>query len=149
MPSITNLATITALTAVENEIPNVSNLVKKADYNTKTNESEKKFTDHDHDEYITTPKFSKLTSENFAVRLAQANSARKIDTAVIVKKTVFDKKLKKLNVSKNIISNKTKHVLAENELNELSKKVKAISTKGLTKDLINKYNIVNGANYLS
>ena len=29
MPSITNLATITALTAVENKIPSVSNLVKK------------------------------------------------------------------------------------------------------------------------
>ena len=29
------------------------------------------------------------------------------------------------------------HVLVENELNELSKKVKAVSTKGSTKDLIN------------
>ena len=28
-PNTTNLATITALTAVENKIPNVSNLVKK------------------------------------------------------------------------------------------------------------------------
>ena len=34
-PNITNLATTTAFTAVENKIPNVSNLVKKADYNTK------------------------------------------------------------------------------------------------------------------
>ena len=33
IPSITNLATTTALTAVENKIPNVSNLVKKTDYN--------------------------------------------------------------------------------------------------------------------
>ena len=31
----------------------------------------------------------------------------------------------------------TKHVLVENELNELSKQFEAISTKGLTKDLIN------------
>ena len=29
IPSITNLATTTALTVVENEIPDVSNLVKK------------------------------------------------------------------------------------------------------------------------
>ena len=29
LPSITNLATTTALTVVENKIPNVSNLVKK------------------------------------------------------------------------------------------------------------------------
>ena len=32
LPSITNVATNIALTVVENEIPNVSNLVKKADY---------------------------------------------------------------------------------------------------------------------
>ena len=38
----TNLAATTALTAVENKIPNVSNLVKKTDYNTKINETEKK-----------------------------------------------------------------------------------------------------------
>ena len=35
MPSITNLATTTALTAVENKIPNASNLVKKTNYNRK------------------------------------------------------------------------------------------------------------------
>ena len=34
MPSINNLATTTALTAVENKIPNVNNLVEKTDYNT-------------------------------------------------------------------------------------------------------------------
>ena len=32
IPDITNLVTTTALTAVENKIPNVSDLVKKADY---------------------------------------------------------------------------------------------------------------------
>ena len=32
----------------------------------------------------------------------------------------------------------------KNELNELSKKVKAISTKELTKNLINKFSILNG-----
>ena len=35
VPNITNLATITALTVFENTMPNVSNLVKKTDYNTK------------------------------------------------------------------------------------------------------------------
>ena len=35
VPNITNLATITALTVFENAMPNVSNLVKKTDYNTK------------------------------------------------------------------------------------------------------------------
>ena len=57
MPSITNLTTNSALTAVENKIPDVSGLVKKTDYNTKTNEMEKKITDHNHDKYITTSEF--------------------------------------------------------------------------------------------
>ena len=35
-----------------------------------------------------------------------------------------------------------------NELNDLLKKVKAISTKELTKDLINKSSIPNGAKYI-
>ena len=41
-----------------------------------------------------------------------------------------------------------KHVTSnKNELNELSKKTKAISTNGLTKDLINKFSILNKAKY--
>ena len=54
--NIINLATTTALIAAENEIPNASNVVKKPDYNTKTNEIGKKITDHDHDhdKYIST-----------------------------------------------------------------------------------------------
>ena len=63
------------LKAVENKIPNVSNLVKKTGYNTKISEIENKITDHDHDKYITSPEFNKLTTENFAGRLAQANLA--------------------------------------------------------------------------
>ena len=35
IPNKTNLANTTALTAVENKITNVSNLVEKSDYNTK------------------------------------------------------------------------------------------------------------------
>ena len=48
-----------------------------------------------------------------------------------------------------LLQKKPKHVLVENELNELSEKVKATSTKGLTKDLINKFIILNGAKYYS
>ena len=40
-------------------------------------------------------------------------------------------------------------MLVENELNELSEKIKAISAKGLTKDLINAFSIFNGAKYFS
>ena len=82
--NITNLATTTttALTAVENKIPIVSNLVKKTNYNTKINETENKIaTDHDHDKYITTHEFNKLTSENFTARLVQSYLARKSDIA--------------------------------------------------------------------
>ena len=71
-------ATSTALTAVENKIPNVSNLVKKTDYNTKISEIENKITtSHDHDKYITTQEFNKLKSKNVTARLKQANLARK------------------------------------------------------------------------
>ena len=35
------------------------------------------------------------------------------------------------------------------KLNKLSEKVEVISTKGLTKDLINKYSILNGTKYFS
>ena len=66
------------MTAVENKIPNVSNLVKKTDYDTKVNEFEKKITDQTHDRYITTPEFNKLTAENFAARLAQADLDNKL-----------------------------------------------------------------------
>ena len=74
-----------------------SNLGKKTDFNTNFNEIEKKITDHDHDEYITTQEFNKLIAEKFAARLAQANLASKNYIAVLVKMTGFDNKLKKLN----------------------------------------------------
>ena len=44
-------------------------------------------------------------------------------------------------LNKNVTSNK-------NELNELPEKDKVISSKGLTKDLINKFRILNGTKYL-
>ena len=62
-------------------------LLKKTDYVTKVNEIEKKITDHSHDKYITTPEFNKLTAENSAATLAQAN---------LVTKTDFDNKLSTL-----------------------------------------------------
>ena len=59
------------------------------------------------------------------LRLKRANLASKSDIANFVNKTDFGNKLK------DITSNK-------NELNELSKIVKALSRKGLTEYLINK-----------
>ena len=131
IPNINNLATSSSLTAVENKKRSASNLVKKTDYNTTINDIEKKITDHNHDEYIATPEFNKLTAENFAAILKQVNLASKSD---FVNKTDFD------NQVKNVTSNK-------NELNELAKKVKAISTKGLTKSFTDKFSVINGAKY--
>ena len=86
IPSITDLATNSALTAVENKIPNVSNLVTNTDYNKKISDIEKKITDHSHDVYITTPEFNRLTTENFKARLAQANLITKTDLDTEFKK---------------------------------------------------------------
>ena len=88
-------------------------------------------TDHDHNKYITIHEFNELISENFTARLKQANLTRKSDIVNSVKR-------QNLIIKKNIISN-------GNKLNELSKKVKAVSTKRLTKDLINKISILNAA----
>ena len=52
-------------------------------------------------------------------------------------------------MNKNFTSDKIKHVLIENESNELSKKVKGISAKRLKKYLIDKFNIANGPKYFS
>ena len=81
------------MTAVENKIPSVSYLVKKTDYDTKVSEIERKITDHNHDKYITTPEFNKLTNENFDARLAQVD---------LVTKTDFDNKQSNLNNKKLI-----------------------------------------------
>ena len=121
IPSISNLATNATLTTVENKTPNVSNLVKKPDYNTKRNEREKTITDHDHSKkYITTPEFNKLTAENVAARLKQANLASERDSANFLNRTDVDNKL--LSFNKIISSNITRHVLVENNLYQLPKK---------------------------
>ena len=93
---------------VENKIPSVSSLVKKTDYDTKISELERKFTDHNHDKYVTTPEFHTIAAYVFNARLAQAN---------LITKTDFDAKLSSLN--RKITSNKSKHLLVENELKKL------------------------------
>ena len=58
IPSSTGLATNSALTAVENKIPNVSNLVTKTNYNTKVSKTKGKLNNHNQVKYITTPEFN-------------------------------------------------------------------------------------------
>ena len=91
------------MTAVENKIPTVRNLVKKTDYDTKVTETEKKLTDHKHDKYITTTEFNKLKL------VVQASE--------LITETDFNNKLSSVN--RKIVSNKTKHLLIENELKKL------------------------------
>ena len=102
----------TALTAVEKKIPDIKNLVKKTDYDTKICQNEKKHTDHNHDKYIATPEFITLAAV-FNARLAQANLVTKTDfdntvsspdskiAANIAKKSIYWKWIEKI---KNIWS---------------------------------------------
>ena len=83
-------------------------MVNKTDYNTKVTEIENKVNNHNHDKYIDTQEFNKLTADVFNARIAQAN---------LITKTDFDAKLSSLN--RKITQNKTKHLLVENELNKL------------------------------
>ena len=62
---------------------------KETGYNTKISEIEKKPFDYDHDTYITTSEFNKLTAENVAARLAQANLASENDVANFVKRQIL------------------------------------------------------------
>ena len=75
--------------------------------NTKISEVENKIPDNS--EYITTQEFNKLTAENIAARLKQAD---------LVSKTDFDNKLTSFN--RQITSNKTKHLEVRKKLNSLT-----------------------------
>ena len=108
IPDVINLATKTVLPAAENKKPSVSNLVNKTNYNTKITEVESKLNNHNHEKYIDTQGFNQLTADVFNARTAQAN---------LITKTDFDAKLSNLN--RKITTNKTKHLLVENELNKL------------------------------
>ena len=61
-----------------------------------------------HDKYITTPEFNKLSAESFAARLKQVNLLTKTDS---------DNKLTSFN--KRITSNKTKHLEVQKKANSL------------------------------
>ena len=88
-----------------------------------------------------------MPTDNFAARLAQAKWLNKAHIADFIIEKDFDDKLK--NVEEKVTLNKTKDVLVQNESNNLLEKVKLTSTKGLTKDLINWYIVLNDAKYFS
>ena len=84
---------------------NTNDLVKKADYNTKIDENERKIPNHD--KCVTTQEFNKLTAENVAARLKQTKLASKDDIADFVKNTYFDEKLTNINKKSCFKSKKT------------------------------------------
>ena len=96
----------TKISEAENKIPNTSSLVTATVFNTKISEVEDKIPDNS--KYITTQEFNKLTAENFAARLKQADLVNKID---------FDNKLTSCN--RQITLNKAKHLEVQKTLNSL------------------------------
>ena len=74
---VSSLATKTALTTAENKISDVRSLVKKANYDTKISDLEKKLSDHNHDKCITTPEFNTLTADYFICKISTSKFNRK------------------------------------------------------------------------
>ena len=71
IPSIINLTTSAGLTTVQNKIPNVSDLVKKADYDAKISEMENKyFTTYDYNKFTNNILFdTKITQKSLLMNL--------------------------------------------------------------------------------
>ena len=65
-----------------------------------------KVNDHNHDKYITTPKFNTLAADVFKARLAAQTD--------LIRKPNFHSKLKE--IIDRVTKNKTEHLLVENEL---------------------------------
>ena len=102
------MASTSVLTTIENKISDVSSSVKKTDYDKKNSAIEKKVSDHNHDKYITTPEFNNLAVVFSTARLAEADLVTNAD---------FGTKLQ--NFHKRVTSNKTKHLLVDDELKKL------------------------------
>ena len=87
--AVTGLAAATALTAIENEIPDVSNLVKKKkDYDAKILDIESK--------YFTTADYSKLTRQKLDAKMKK-RLADKFDIAGFINNADLD--IKSRNIS--------------------------------------------------
>ena len=82
---------------VDTKIPDTSGLATTTVLNTKISEVKNKIPDNY--KYIATQEFNKLTAENFAARLKEAD---------LMNKTDFDNKLTSFN--RRITSNKSKHL---------------------------------------
>ena len=103
---MTTTVLATKICEAENKIPDTSSLVTTAVLNTKISKVENKIPDHA--KHITTPEFNKLTAENFAGRLKQANLMNTYN--------------KLINFNRKIISDNTKYL----EVQKKKKKKKKI-----------------------
>ena len=103
---MTATALNTKICEVEHKKLDTNSLVATNVLNAKISEVENKIPYHPN--YITTQGFNKLTAENFAERLKQAN---------LVSKTDFYNKLTSFN--RTITSNKTKYLEIQRNLNSL------------------------------
>ena len=103
---VTTTCLSTNISEVENKISNTRNLVTTTVLNTKISEVQNKI--YDQDKYVTAPQFKKLTAEDFAARIEQAN---------LVNKTDFDSKI--ISFNKRITSNKGKILCVKKILNSL------------------------------
>ena len=93
-------------------------------------EIKKKITAHGHNnKYITTQEFDKWTSENFVVRLKEADLATKGDIDDFVEKKSFDVTLKDSNKKSYLKKKKKNHIVAENKLNDIKDEVAQIPEK--------------------
>ena len=90
------------ISAINNKIPDIITLVTTTVLNTKIGQLKNI---PDQVKYVTTQEFNKLTAENFAARLKQAN---------LVSKTDFDNKL--ISFNREIILNNTKYLQVLNSL---------------------------------
>ena len=101
IPDMRGLVTAAVLNTnireVENKIPDTSSLVNTTVLNAEIGEVENETPDHA--KFITTPKFTKLKTENFAARLKQDN---------LMNKTDFDNKL--ISYNRKINSSKTRYL---------------------------------------
>ena len=108
IPSISGLATKTSLTAVENKIRNIKSSVKKQIITQTFLKLKRNLLIIILINILRHPEFNNLAADVFNARLAQAN---------LITKTDFDAKLS--NLDRKVTSNKTKHLLIENELKKL------------------------------
>ena len=107
IPSINGLATTAVPSDFENRIPNVSDLVKKTNYDAKISDKDIS--------YFTTSDYSKFTSEKLNAKIKEKRLVEKSDISGFIDKTDLDKKtgtLKKAELKAGqdkLVKNQTFH----------------------------------------